>query len=244
MATQGMYTIEKNVGIARDVYEMVLAGDTASLQRPGQFVNIRLEGLYLRRPISVCRYRPGEMTLLYKAVGQGTRKMAAMQPGERLDLLCGLGNGFDVAPARGKRIALIGGGVGLPPMVGVMEALQGEQVTCVMGFQSAQDVFYQRELEALGAAVTVTTVDGTAGTRGFVTDALRNMAYDYYFACGPQPMLAAVHALGGEGQLSFEERMGCGFGACMGCSCQTLAGNRRICIDGPVMKSEEVQFSC
>ena len=242
MATQGLYTIEKNERIAQDVYRMLLRGDLSALSRPGQFVNVKLDGFYLRRPISVCSYHGDELILIYKILGKGTRQMADMLPGQTLDLLVGLGNGFDVMPARGKRIALVGGGVGVPPLYGVMEQLRGEDVTCVMGFQSAQDVFYEAEFAELGANVVVATVDGSKGTKGFVTDALRDMAYDYYFACGPQPMLRAVHALGHEGQLSFEERMGCGFGACMGCSCQTLTGHRRICVDGPVFQSGEVQF--
>ncbi|MDL2319245.1 dihydroorotate dehydrogenase electron transfer subunit [Eubacteriales bacterium OttesenSCG-928-A19] len=242
MTTQDLYPIEGNERIARDVYEMRLAGDTSALARPGQFVNIRLDGLYLRRPISVCSYDGAGMTLIYKVVGKGTARMAAMRPGEALDLLVGLGNGFDAEPARGRRIALVGGGVGLPPLYGLMEALRGEDVTCVMGFRAAEDVFYAGQFEALGARVIVTTEDGTRGLRGRVTDALAGMEYDYYFACGPEPMLRGVHALGGEGQLSFEERMGCGFGACMGCACRTLTGYKRICKDGPVLHSGEVAF--
>ena len=242
--TQGLYTIVENLPIARDVYRLRLCGDTAPLTRPGQFVNIRLDGLYLRRPISVCDWQEGEMTLIYKAVGEGTRRMAAMRPGGALDLLVGLGNGFDVESARGKRVALVGGGVGLPPLFGAMRALQGETVACVMGFQSAADVFYEDAFRALGAKVIVTTADGTRGARGFVTDALQTLPYDYYLACGPEPMLRAVHALGKEGLLSFEERMGCGFGACMGCVCRTITGYKRICADGPVLKSGEVTFAC
>lgn len=242
MPKQGIYTIAENKPVARAVYRMVLLGDTSALARPGQFVNIRLSGLYLRRPISVCAYTERSITLIYKVVGKGTAQMAAMPPGQTLDLLCGLGNGFDPEAARGARIALIGGGVGLPPLYGLMERLSGERVHVVMGFGSARDVFYRAEFEALGARVTVTTADGTAGMRGFVTDALAGTAYDYYFACGPEAMLRAVHALGREGQLSFEERMGCGFGACMGCTCRTLTGYKRICADGPVLHSGEVRF--
>lgn len=242
MRESAPYTILENTGIARDIYRMVLAGDTSALQRPGQFVNIRIEGFYLRRPISVCTWRDGLITLVYKAVGRGTRKMAAMAPGTALDMLVGLGNGFDIAAAKDKRIALIGGGVGLPPLLGVMEALTGENVVCAMGFQSAEDVFLTDEFEALGADVRLATADGTRGVRGFVTDALRDVSFDYYFACGPMPMLAAVHALGRQGQLSLEERMGCGFGACMGCACETKRGAVRLCVEGPVLRSEEVLF--
>ncbi len=243
------YVIAENRRIARDIYRMVLAGDTSRITRPGQFANIRLDGLYLRRPISVCSWRYGAMTLVYKVVGKGTAKMAALPVGAELDVLMGLGNGFDTAPARGKRVALIGGGVGLPPLLGLMEALRGggaESVVCAMGFQSAEDVFFAEEFAALGAEVRVATVDGTRGTRGFVTDALKDAAFDYYFACGPIPMLKAVHALGREGQLSLEERMGCGFGACMGCACRKKDGAGetaiRLCMEGPVLTSGEVVF--
>lgn len=242
MITEGTYEIAQITGIARDVYQMRLLGDTSAFDRPGQFVQIKLPGLYLRRPISVCTYGKGELTLLFKVVGKGTAQMAAMQPGQSLSMLCGLGNGFDAEKALGKRIALVGGGVGLPPLYGLMETLRGENVQVVMGFASASDVFYVEAFEALGAPVTVTTADGTRGIRGFVTDALRDMPYDYYFTCGPEPMLRAIHALGKEGQLSFEARMGCGFGACMGCSCRTITGSKRICLEGPVMESQEVMF--
>lgn len=237
---QGLYEILENRPLAHDVYQLALRGDTSAFTAPGQFANIRLEGLYLRRPISVCQWDGQTLTLIYKVVGKGTALMARMQPGQTLDLLTGLGNGFDTAPARGKRIAVIGGGVGVPPLYGLVKHLAGEDVTCVLGFNSAEDVFYRQEFAALGARVSVTTADGSAGVKGFVTDALKTMDYDYYFACGPEPMLKAVHGLGGDGQLSFEERMGCGFGACMGCSCKTLTGHKRICVEGPVMHSGEV----
>lgn len=243
MTAQGLYTILANEPIAREVRRLRLAGDTTVFSRPGQFVNIRVEGFYLRRPISVCSYADGELTLIYKVLGKGTARMAAMQHGQRLDLLTGLGNGFDVAAAKGGRIALVGGGVGVPPLYGVMEQLRGEDVACVMGFRSTADVFYAREFAALGARVLIATEDGSEGKKGFVTDVLADIAYDYYFACGPQAMLRAVHARGGQGQLSFEERMGCGFGACMGCTCRTLTGNKRVCADGPVFASGEVAFS-
>ena len=240
MTTQGIYEIMSNRLIARDVWEMKLLGDTSAVKHPGQFVSIRLDGLFLRRPISVCAWGEDSLTIIYKVIGRGTGKMTGMAAGDRLDLLVGLGNGFNTAPARGKRIALIGGGVGVPPLYGLMEKLRGEDVICVLGFNTAEDVFYVKEFEALGARVSVTTVDGGFGQRGFVTGALMEMDYGYYFTCGPEPMLEAVHRLGREGQLSFEARMGCGFGACMGCSCKTIAGSKRICLDGPVMKSGEV----
>lgn len=237
-----MLEIGKNALLAPDVYEMTLVGDASAITAPGQFINIRLDGLYLRRPISVCDWGEGWIRVIYKVVGKGTAQMAQMTPGQKLDVLTGLGNGYDLAPARGKRIALVGGGVGIPPLYGLAKRLGGEAFCCVLGFNRASEIFYAEEFARYGKVV-LTTADGSAGVRGFVTDALRQLDYDYYFACGPEPMLRAVHALGKEGQLSFEARMGCGFGACMGCSCETLAGPKRICVDGPVMRSGEVRFA-
>ncbi|ODU56322.1 MAG: dihydroorotate oxidase [Clostridium sp. SCN 57-10] len=238
------FTIEKNERLTRDVYRMLLAGDASGITRPGQFVNVQLTGRYLRRPLSVCDWTDDTLTLIYKVVGGGTRQMSTMRRGERLDLLCPLGNGFDVSACAGKHTVLIGGGVGVPPMYGLAKRLfeRGEQFSVVLGFRNAGEVFYENEFEDLGCAVTVTTDDGSRGLRGNVCNALRAMKYDHYCACGPQPMLRGVHALGGEGQLSFEERMGCGFGACMGCSCHTLVGDKRVCVDGPVFRSGEVTF--
>lgn len=237
-----MLEIGKNALLAPDVYEMTLVGDASAITAPGQFINIRLDGLYLRRPISVCDWGEGWIRVIYKVVGKGTAQMAQMTPGQKLDVLTGLGNGYDLAPARGKRIALVGGGVGIPPLYGLAKRLGGEAFCCALGFNRASEIFYAEEFAQYGKVV-LTTADGSAGVRGFVTDALRQLDYDYYFACGPEPMLRAVHALGREGQLSFEARMGCGFGACMGCSCETLAGPKRICVDGPVMRSGEVRFA-
>ena len=237
-----MLEIGKNALLAPDVYEMTLVGDASAITAPGQFINIRLDGLYLRRPISVCDWGEGWIRVIYKVVGKGTAQMAQMTPGQKLDVLTGLGNGYDLAPARGKRIALVGGGVGIPPLYGLAKRLGGEAFCCVLGFNRASEIFYAEEFARYGKVI-ITTADGSAGVRGFVTDALRQLDYDYYFACGPEPMLRAVHALGKEGQLSFEARMGCGFGACMGCSCETLAGPKRICADGPVMRSGEVRFA-
>lgn len=237
-----MLEIGKNALLAPDVYEMTLVGDASAITAPGQFINIRLDGLYLRRPISVCDWGEGWIRVIYKVVGKGTAQMAQMTPGQKLDVLTGLGNGYDLAPARGKRIALVGGGVGIPPLYGLAKRLGGEAFCCVLGFNRASEIFYAEEFAEYGKVI-ITTADGSAGVRGFVTDALRQLDYDYYFACGPEPMLRAVHALGKEGQLSFEARMGCGFGACMGCSCETLVGPKRICVDGPVMRSGEVRFA-
>lgn len=239
----GIYEIVSNRPIALDTYEMVLAGDMGFVENPGQFVNIQLEGLYLRRPISICDWDDRTMTLIYKVVGRGTRQMAAMAPGHKLDLLTGLGNGFSMEEA-GEHSLVIGGGVGVPPLYGLCKRLvqQGKRVSAVLGFGKQEQVFYQKEFEELGCPVYLATEDGSMGTKGFVTDVMARLDYDYYFACGPMPMLRAVHAMGRRGQLSFEERMGCGFGACMGCSCETLVGTKRICVDGPVMRSEEVKF--
>jgi len=240
---QSIFTIERSRPLARDVVELRLRGDTAAITAPGQFVNIRLTGKFLRRPISVCNVAGDELTLIYKIVGGGTRQLAAMQPGQTLDLLTGLGNGYDLSPA-GDAPVLLGGGVGTPPMYWLARELiaQGKHVRAVLGFNSAEDVFYEDELRALGVEVTVTTVDGSYGKKGFVTDGLPE-DYSYFYACGPEPMLRAVYrATKTSGQLSFEERMGCGFGACMGCSCKTLTGYKRICKDGPVLRKEEIAW--
>ena len=242
--TQGYYKILSNAEIAPDTWEMELAGDTSSLRNPGQFINIALEGLYLRRPISVCHYEDGRLTIIYKVVGKGTRQLSEMAPGQQLDVLCGLGNGFDVEAARGRKAAVIGGGAGVPPMYDTARRLiaVGCDVTAILGFATKNAAFYIDEFKALGARVLVTTDDGSMGIHGFVTDALAQTDCDYFFACGPQPMLRSLHRTGIPGQLSFEERMGCGFGACMGCTCHTLVGAKRVCQDGPVFLTSEVTF--
>lgn len=237
----GIYEIVSNRPIALDTYEMVLAGDMGFVENPGQFVNIQLEGLYLRRPISICDWDDRTMTLIYKVVGRGTRQMAAMAPGHKLDLLTGLGNGFSMEEA-GEHSLVIGGGVGVPPLYGLCKRLvqQGKRVSAVLGFGKQEQVFYQKEFEELGCPVYLATEDGSMGTKGFVTDVMAQLDYDYYFACGPMPMLRAVHAMGRRGQLSFEERMGCGFGACMGCTVPTVDGYKRVCKDGPILYKEEI----
>ena len=240
---QSIFTIERSRPLARDIVELRLRGDTSAITAPGQFVNIRLTGKFLRRPISVCNVEGDGLTLIYKIVGGGTRQLAAMRPGQTLDLLTGLGNGYDLSPA-GDAPVLLGGGVGTPPMYWLARELiaQGKHVRAVLGFNSAEDVFYEEELRSLGADVTVTTVDGSYGKKGFVTDGLPE-DYSYFSACGPEQMLRAVYrATKTSGQLSFEERMGCGFGACMGCSCKTLTGYKRICKDGPVLRKEEIAW--
>ena len=239
---QGIFTVTENIALTKTVYRMVLEGDTSAITHSGQFVNLLLDGLYLRRPISVCDREEGLLTLVYKAVGKGTEKMSRMPVGERLDILTGLGNGYDLSPA-GERPLLLGGGVGVPPLYLLAKELirEGKQVSVILGFNTRDEVFYEDEFRALGADVRVATADGSYGVKGFVTDAMRDIDYTYFYTCGPEPMLKAVwKASQTSGQMSFEERMGCGFGACMGCSCKTLTGNKRICKEGPVMRKEEI----
>ena len=238
---QSIFTILSNEPLTDSVYKMILAGDTGHITAAGQFVNLQLEGHFLRRPISVCDYDENTLTIIYKVVGKGTAAMSAMAPGQALDILTGLGNGYDLTLS-GDHPVLLGGGVGVPPMYNLAKKLigQGKKVSVILGFNTASEVFYEEEFKALGCTVTVTTVDGSHGTKGFVTDALPEN-YTYFYTCGPEPMLKAVYrASTTSGQLSFEERMGCGFGACMGCSCKTLTGYKRICKEGPVMKKEEI----
>ncbi|MBO4940901.1 MAG: dihydroorotate dehydrogenase electron transfer subunit [Clostridia bacterium] len=221
---------------------MVLSSDTSDITRPDQFVNIKLEGQYLRRPISICDYDENTLTLIYKVVGVGTEKMSSYEPGKELDILIALGNGFDTEKS-GTSPLLIGGGVGVPPMFNLCKKLisEGKNPTVILGFNSREDVFFEEEFKKLGANVLVTTADGTYGIRGFVTDAMKDISYDYFFTCGPEPMFRAIERVAQtSGQYSFEERMGCGFGACMGCSCKTKYGNKRICKDGPVLLREEI----
>ena len=238
---QSIFEIVSNEALTDSVYKMVLAGDTSDITNCGQFVNIQLDGLYLRRPISVCDYDEKTLTIVYKVVGKGTEAMAAMGAGVKLDILTGLGNGYDLTLA-GDKPVLLGGGVGVPPMYNLAKKLRamGKEVKVILGFNVKSEIFYEEEFKALGCDVTVTTVDGSYGVKGFVTDALPE-EYTYFYTCGPEPMLKAVYrASKTSGQMSFEERMGCGFGACMGCSCKTLTGYKRICKDGPVMKKEEI----
>ena len=238
---QTLFEIRKNQPLTDSVYRLILRGDTSAITAPGQFVNIALDGLFLRRPISVCDAEGDQLTLIYKVVGKGTTKLAAMQSGETLDMLTGLGNGYDLNVS-GDAPMLLGGGVGVPPLYLLAKRLiqQGKRVTVCLGFNTASEVFYEDEFKALGAEVRVSTVDGSYGAKGFVTDILPD-ACTHYYACGPEPMLKAVYrAVPADGQLSFEERMGCGFGACMGCTCKTVTGYKRICKDGPVLRKEEI----
>ena len=239
---QSIFEIKENVALTDTVFRMTLAGDTGDITAPGQFVNIKLEGLFLRRPISVCDSTEGELTIIYKVVGGGTEKMSAMLPGDKLDILTGLGNGYDTSIS-GTHPLLIGGGVGVPPLYMLAKKLisEGKHVSVILGFNKKDEIFAEEDFKALGAEVRVATVDGSYGTRGFVTDAMADIDYTHFYTCGPEPMLKAVYrASRTSGQMSFEERMGCGFGACMGCSCKTLTGNKRICKEGPVMMKEEI----
>ncbi len=238
---QSYFTITKNVPLCENVYLMNLQGDTSAITASGQFVNIKLDGLFLRRPISVCDVVGDTLTIIYKVVGHGTEAMSKMQGGQ-LDVLSGLGNGYDTSLS-GERPVLLGGGVGVPPlyMLAKKLILEGKRPIVVLGFNKKSEVFWEEEFRALGAEVYVTTVDGSYGTRGFVTDVLKNLDYTYFYTCGPEPMLRAIYSTSKtSGQLSFEERMGCGFGACMGCSCKTVTGYKRICKEGPVMFKEDI----
>ena len=239
--TQGIYEIKSNICLAPSIYKMIIEGDTGALTMPGQFVNIKIDGLYLRRPISVCDYSDTEITLIYKVVGEGTEIMSQMRDGDTLDVLVGLGNGFDISKCQNTAL-LIGGGVGIPPLYKLCKDLigEGKNVKVILGFNTKSEIFYEDEFKALGAEVFVTTVDGSYGIKGFVTNAM-DIDYDYFYTCGPLPMFKAIeNTAKTSGQYSFEERMGCGFGACMGCSCKTKYGNKRICKDGPVLEREEI----
>ena len=235
------FTLLSNERIAKNTYEMKLEGDVSHVTRPGQFVNIKLDGFYLRRPISVCDREGNVLTLIYKAVGEGTEKMSRMVPGEKLLVLTGLGNGYDTSKS-GDRPLLIGGGAGVPPMYLLARELvrEGKHPSVILGFNTKDEVFYREKFLKLGLSVTVTTADGSEGVRGFVTNAM-DTPYTYFYTCGPEPMLKAIYDKSEtSGQFSFEERMGCGFGACMGCTCKTKYGNKRICRDGPVLEKEEI----
>ena len=239
---QVIFEISSNQALTRDVYKMVLRGNTSGITNPGQFVEIALPGKFLRRPISVNDWDADSLTLIYKVVGQGTEQMAQLPVGTKLDVLTGLGNGYDTALS-GEKPVLVGGGVGVPPLYALCKKLlaQGKHPSVVLGFNKESEIFLKEKFEALGVPVSIATADGSVGTKGFVTDVLRGLDYSYFYACGPMPMFRAMEqVVKTSGEYSFEERMGCGFGACMGCSIQTKSGAKRVCKDGPVFIREEV----
>ena len=239
---QSLFEITENRPLTKSVYLMRLLGDTSDITAPGQFVNLKLDGFFLRRPISVCDSENGILTLIYKVVGKGTEYMSTLPIGKKLDILTGLGNGYDLT-ASGDKPLLVGGGVGVPPLYKLAKELikAGKTVTVILGFNTQNEVFWEEEFTNIGAKSIVATVDGSCGVRGFVTDAMKDVEYTYFYSCGPEPMLKALfNASVTKGEMSFEERMGCGFGACMGCSCKTVTGNKRICKEGPVLKKEDV----
>jgi dihydroorotate dehydrogenase electron transfer subunit len=241
MYKQNVYKILSNEPLTNDVYKMILEGDTQYITAPGQFINIALDGKYLRRPISVCDYDDNTITIIYKVVGEGTQQMKSLCADEMLNVLTGLGNGYDIT--KSTKPLLIGGGVGVPPMYNLAKELikSGQKPSVILGFNTKSEIFYENEFKAIGCDVYITTVDGSYGIKGFVTDAMKDLDFDYFYTCGPLPMFKAVYnATDTSGQFSFEERMGCGFGACMGCSCKTKYGNKRICKDGPVLVKEEI----
>ncbi|MBE6801560.1 MAG: dihydroorotate dehydrogenase electron transfer subunit [Ruminococcaceae bacterium] len=245
MMKQSIFKIIENTQLTATVFKMKLQGDVSEITSPGQFVNIKLQGLFLRRPISVCDSENGILTLIYKVVGKGTEQMSEMTEGEELDVLTGLGNGYNTALS-GEKPVLLGGGVGVPPLYMLAKKLiaEGKKVTVILGFNTKEEIFCEEDFKALGADVIVSTADGSYGVKGFVTDALKDVDYTYFYTCGPEPMLKALYkATSTSGQFSFEERMGCGFGACMGCSCKTITGYKRICKDGPVLEKEEILWA-
>lgn len=242
---QSIFKIIENTQLTATVFKMKLQGDVSEITSPGQFVNIKLQGLFLRRPISVCDSENGILTLIYKVVGKGTQQMSEMTEGEELDVLTGLGNGYNTEIS-GEKPVLLGGGVGVPPLYMLAKKLiaEGKKVTVILGFNTKDEIFCEEDFKALGANVVVATADGSYGVKGFVTDALKDVDYTYFYTCGPEPMLKALYkATSTSGQFSFEERMGCGFGACMGCSCKTITGYKRICKDGPVLEKEEILWA-
>ncbi len=243
---KGIYTVLSNRKIAKNTYEMLLSGDTGAFTRPGQFLNIKLDGFYLRRPISVCDYTDETVTIIYKTVGHGTQAMSVLTKGAKLDILVGLGNGFDITKCSGTPL-LIGGGAGVPPMFNLARRFResGVKPVVILGFNTADEVFYEDEFRTLGAEVHIATADGSHGEKGFVTDVMKHVTYDYFYTCGPMPMFRAIEKIAAtDGEYSFEERMGCGFGACMGCSCKVLTGGyKRICKDGPVLERKEILWT-
>jgi len=233
------FTVTENIKIARDVYRIVLYSEATCAPTPGQFVNLLVDGHYLRRPISVCDWVDGSLVLIYKVVGQGTAKLVEYTPGQSISVLTNLGNGYTIVPA--QRPLLIGGGVGVPPLYYLAKELvnAGQKPVALLGFQCKEDAFYGEEFAAICETKLV--------IKDYVTSALPS-GYDAVYSCGPEPMLKVIYDQAkelapGHMQLSFEARMACGFGACMACSCRTVAGYKRICKDGPVLTREEVLWN-
>lgn len=242
MLLTSFFKVISNEKIAKNTYKMTLSGDTSAITAPGQFINIKFDGLYLRRPMSVCDYSENSLTVIYKVIGKGTELLSQMKGGEILDTLTGLGNGFDIKKS-GETPLLIGGGCGVPPLYHLAKKLKekGCNITAVLGFDTKESVFFEEEMKSICDKVYVTTNDGSYGIKGFVTDVVKNTDCSFFYTCGPEPMLKAIYDnTTSSGELSFEERMGCGFGACMGCSCETKYGSKRICKDGPVLTKEEI----
>ncbi len=244
MSKQCIFTVAENNPIAKDIQRMVLLGDTGACTAPGQFVDLSIEGMYLRRPLSMCEYDDKSITLVFRALGQGTAALRDYEPGREIDMLTGLGNGYSIPEAM-RAPLIVGGGMGVAPMYAQARLLSelGYAPLMLLGFKSADDVFYLDRFRALNGTAYVTTADGSVGRAGMIVDLLPEMAgrFDYFYCCGPEPMMHAVSdRCNTSGQMSFERRMGCGFGACMGCTCKTKYGNKRICVDGPVLTKEEI----
>ena len=239
---QGLFMILENEELAPNVHQLILEGDTSAIKCAGQFVDIKLDGHFLRRPFSICDWSESTLTVVYRTVGKGTAELSEYMPGKTVELLTGLGNGFDTAPS-GDKPLLVAGGSGVPMMYALAKALiaEGKQVSAVLGYRTAADVFLARAIEMLGVKVIITTEDGSLGTKGFVTDAMQDLDYTYFYTCGPEAMFKAIHAIAKtSGQFSFEARMGCGYGACMGCTMETKNGPKRVCKEGPVLVREEL----
>ncbi|MCL1830388.1 MAG: dihydroorotate dehydrogenase electron transfer subunit [Oscillospiraceae bacterium] len=239
------YTVLANDMVAEQIYMMKIQGDSSSVTAPGQFINIKIDGFYLRRPMSIALWDNASLTIFYRVVGEGTKQLSQYVTGQQLDLLTGLGNGYDITVASGQRVVLIGGGMGVAPLIGLAKTLSemGIVFDTVVGFNRQQEVYGLKQIKPYTNRLMVATVDGSLGMKGMVTQAVEVVNYDYYFSCGSENMLRAVHTLPLKGQLSFESRMGCGFGACMGCSCRTLTGYARICVEGPIMRSDDISFN-
>lgn len=239
---QSTFMVLKNYPIIQGVYKLVLSGDTSAIVNPGQFVDIQVKGHFLRRPFSVCDWDKETVTVVYRTIGKGTKDLAAAVPGEGLDVLTGLGNGFDTSLS-GNTPLLVAGGSGVPMMYALAKKFiaEGKTVTAVLGYRSVHDIFLADDIRHLGVNVHITTEDGSLGTKGFVTDVMKDLDYSYFYTCGPEAMFEAIDKVAKtSGQFSFEARMGCGYGACMGCTCETKYGAKRICKDGPVLVREEI----